>query len=335
MLFGEDDFSLRQSLEGIKKAAGDPAALATNTVVLDGQKLSIDQLRGACETMPFLADHRLVIVEGLLQRFESRTRKSSGKKTKASTENQDYHKSLADYLGQVPDFTIVVLADGKIDRRNPLLVGLAGRAEIKSFPLVRNKELRQWIQRRVAAAGDSISPPAMDLLARFVGSDLWVMASEIDKLGLFCGDRRIEEGDVRSVVSYVQEASVFTMVDAILEYRAGEAENLLGQLLQQGAAPAYLLVMLSRQVNILVRLKSLHDRGESRVEIQRKLWLPQDWMVDKALRQAEKYSLPRLREIYHRLLEADLSIKTGRLDAELTLNILIAELCQRGLVSTN
>jgi hypothetical protein len=39
--------------------------------------------------------------------------------------------------------------------------------------------------------------------------------------------------------------------------------------------------------------------------------------------------MARLREVYHELLEADLSIKTGRFDGELALNILIAELCQR------
>jgi len=44
---------------------------------------------------------------------------------------------------------------------------------------------------------------------------------------------------------------------------------------------------------------------------------------------ANRYSLPRLKEVYHRLLEADLAIKTGKLDSELALNILIAELCQK------
>ncbi|MFC1942384.1 hypothetical protein ACFLWU_04110, partial [Chloroflexota bacterium] len=49
--------------------------------------------------------------------------------------------------------------------------------------------------------------------------------------------------------------------------------------------------------------------------------------------QANKYSLARLKEVYHRLLEADLSIKTGKYDGELALNILIAEVGQRGNVS--
>ncbi|GAI47375.1 unnamed protein product, partial [marine sediment metagenome] len=62
------------------------------------------------------------------------------------------------------------------------------------------------------------------------------MANEIDKLALFASGRRIEEEDVKLVVSYAQEASVFAMVDAVLEFRAGVAEQLLQKLLQRGAA---------------------------------------------------------------------------------------------------
>jgi len=155
------------------------------------------------------------------------------------------------------------------------------------------------------------------------------MANEIDKLALFASGRRIEEEDVKLVVSYAQEANVFAMVDAVLEFRAGVAEQLLQKLLQRGAAPAYLLVMLSRQVRMIVRVKELRNQRKSEMEIQDKLGLTSEFALRKTSEQAGRYSLARLKEVYHRLLEADLSIKTGKYDAELALNILIAELCQR------
>ncbi len=43
----------------------------------------------------------------------------------------------------------------------------------------------------------------------------------------------------------------------------------------------------------------------------------------------------RLKEVYHRLLEADLSIKTGEFDGELALDLLIAELGQRKVASNS
>ena len=158
------------------------------------------------------------------------------------------------------------------------------------------------------------------------------MANEIDKLVLFTSGRRIEEEDVKRLVNYAQEASVFAMVDAILEFKAGIAEQLLQQLLQQGAAPAYLLVMLARQVRMIVQVKELRSRKKSEVEIQDRLGLASEFVLRKTLEQANRYSLARLKEVYHKLLEADLSIKTGKYDAELALSILIAELCQRDKV---
>jgi len=329
ILYGEDDFSLRQSLEEIETSIGDPTALATNTTVLDGQQVTVDQLRTVCETIPFLAEKRLVIVHGLLGRFEVKVKSGRQRKSTSTSNQQSGYQELGEYIGKIPESTILVLIDGKIASKNPLFSKLSTRARVKSFPLLRDAKLRQWIQKRAGEKGASISSQAVDLLARFVGGNLWIMANEIDKLALFASGRRIEEEDVKLVVSYAQEANVFAMVDAVLEFRAGVAEQLLQKLLQRGAAPAYLLVMLSRQVRMIVRVKELRNQRKSEMEIQDKLGLTSDFALRKTSEQAGRYSLARLKEVYHRLLDADLSIKTGRYDAELALNILIAELCQK------
>lgn len=331
ILLGDDDFSLHQSLEEIKRGIGDPTTLAANTTVLDGQQATLSQLNTVCETLPFLAERRLVIVRGLLERFEPKG-KPSRKKTSPMPDQRNEYKSLADHINGIPDSTILVLIDSGIKSNNPLLRELSDKAEVKSFPLLRDVELRQWIQRRVAEESGSISSQAVTLLAKLVGSNLWVMASEINKLVLFTSGRRIDEEDVKRVVSHAQQTSVFAMVDAILEFKANVAEQALQQLLQRGAAPAYLLVMLSRQVRMIVRVKELRNRRKTRVEIQNKLGLTSEFALRKTLEQADRYPLERLKKVYHKLLEADLSIKTGKYDAELTLNILIAELCQRGKV---
>ncbi len=328
ILLGEDDFSRHQSLEEIKRGIGDQALLATNTTILDGQQVTLSQLKTVCETLPFLAERRLVIVKGLLERFEPKG-KSSQRKTLPASGQQKEYKLLADHITKIPDSTVLVLIGSGIKGSNPLLRELSDKAEVKSFPLLRDDKLRQWIQRRVKEEGGSISPQAAILLTRLVGSNLWIMASEINKLVLFALGRRIEEEDVKKVVSYTQQASVFAMVDAILEFKADVAEQGLQQLLNRGAAPAYLLVMLSRQVQMMVRVKELRNQGKTRMEIQNKLGLTSEFVLRKTLEQADRYTLGRLKEAYHQLLGTDISIKTGKYDGELALNILVAELCQR------
>ena len=329
ILLGQDDFSIRQSLEEIKKGIGDQALLVTNTITLDGQQVTLDQLRTVCETVPFLAEKRLVIVNGLLERVESKSKSSRKKKIIQPANQQSEYRSLADCIGRIPDSTVLVLIDGRIRSDNPLFKELSAKAEVRSFPLLSDAKLRQWIQKRVGEGDGGISPQAVDSLARLVGANLWVMASEIDKLILFASGRRIEAEDVGMVVSYAQQSSVFVMVDAILEFKAGAAEQLLQQLLQRGAAPAYLLAMLVRQVQMIVRVKELRNQGKSKIEIQNKLGLVSEYALRKTLEQADRYSWEQLKNVYNKLLEADLAIKTGKYDSELALNILIAELCQR------
>jgi hypothetical protein len=70
ILYGEDDFSLKEALAEIKEGLGDKELLATNTTLLQGQNLTLQQLIITCDTLPFLTPKRLVIVDGLLSRID-------------------------------------------------------------------------------------------------------------------------------------------------------------------------------------------------------------------------------------------------------------------------
>ena len=328
ILWGQDDFSINEALAEIKRGIGDPTVLLTNTTTLDGQQLTIDELKTVCETVPFLAEKRLVIVEGLLELFEPSKRYEREKKKTRLSNRQSEFKSLGDYIDKIPDSTILVLIGNEIKATNPLLKKLEDKAKVRRFSLLRDADLSAWIEKRVKQAGGTISPQAVGLLGKLVGGNLWIMAGEIDKLIVFASGRRIEEEDVKAIVSHAQQANIFAMVDAILESRVRTGEQLLQQLLQRGATPGYIMTMISRQVRLMVRAKELKGQGKSRMVIQSQLGIAQEFQLRKTLEQADRYSLELIKEVYHKLLEADLSIKTGRYEDELALNLLVAELCQ-------
>jgi len=207
---------------------------------------------------------------------------------------------------------------------------------VKSFPLLNRSRLRQWIEKQVQKEGGrGISPQATDLLVKLVGSNLWSMQHEIKKLLLFASSRPIEEEDVKKLVGNTQQANVFAMIDAILESKVAVAEQSLQRLLNRGAAPAYLMVMLTRQIRMIARVKELKSQKKSETEIQNRLGLTSEYAFRKTLEQANRFPTPRIREAYRRLLETDLAIKTGRYDGELALNILTAELCHRARKQLN
>ncbi|HEX79171.1 MAG TPA: DNA polymerase III subunit delta, partial [Dehalococcoidia bacterium] len=239
ILTGPDEFSRSEALTDIKNELGDQEALDSNTTVLNGRQLKPDELGSVCRAMPFLTEKRLVIVEGLLDRFEPRPDKGRQKGTKKANSKQNDCKSFAAAIDGIPDSTVLVLVDGDVKKTNTLYKAFLPQAKIRFFPLLRNNELQQWISKRIAREGGSISPRALGLLGRLVGSNLWLMSGEITKLVLYTAGKRIEEEDVRAVVGYSQQASVFAMVDAILESRASQGQQAIQQLLQAGAAPVY------------------------------------------------------------------------------------------------
>ena len=334
ILIGEDDYSISQALKKIQKSIGDESLLAANITTLDGMQLTLNQLKSFSEALPFFAEKRLVIISGLMKRFESK-RKSTHKKSKHQSDQQNEYQLFAEYICRMPDSTILVLTDGKIKNNNPLLKECNRAAEVRIFPLLKEFKLRQWIKQHVVEAGGSISLHAETLLTRLVGSNLWIMANELDKLVLFTAGRCIEEEDIRKVVSYTQQFSVFALIDAILAFKSDIAEQVLQQHLQVGAAPSYLLVMLARQVQMIVRVKDMRKQHKSQINIQENLGLISGYALKKTMDQADKYTMERLREVYRRLLETDLSIKTGKYDSELALSILVAEICQMRSVRIN
>lgn len=321
ILFGANDFSLRERLEELKKGWGDEESLAINTTFFEASKLTPSQLLNTCDSTPFLGENRLVIVEGLLRRFERKV------ETRLPTKPElDEWQALIDYAAKLPPSTQLVLIDSKIGKDNPLLKKLAPNARIQEFPLLKGSKLQQWIYSRVAGWDGSISPRAVKLLAELAGENLWLLANELEKLHLYASGRRIEEEDAQQITCYARETNVFSMVDAIVEQRAPTAMQFLHQLLAEGMAPPYLLFMITRQLRLMVQAKELDIHKTSPAKIQEQLGLSPNYPIDRLLRQTSSYSMPRLVEVYRKLLETDLSIKTGRWKGELALELLIAEL---------
>jgi DNA polymerase-3 subunit delta len=191
--------------------------------------------------------------------------------------------------------------------------------------LLRGRDLKAWIRQRVKEEGGDITPEAVDLLAELVGADLWAMSGEIQKLVLYSQKRPISEDDVRQLVSCIQEASIFALVDAVAEGRTELAQRTLHRLYHEGMEPTHILVMITRQFRLIAQAQDL-EPGLSRLQIQDRLGLKSSYSLDKTLSQAKLYDLEGVKRAYDKLLETDLAIKTGKYSDKLALELLVTEL---------
>ena len=326
LLYGEDEFSLRETLASMKQRVEPPELRDVNTTVLKGADVSYDELAATCLTVPFLAEKRLVVVEGLLATFEPRTGFRAGTRA-ASPEppDQGRWKQLPDILAQMPPTTDLVLVDGALRESNSMLRRLRDLAEVREFPTPRGNALRQWIHQRAERHGVRIEHDAAATLAETIGNNLRVIDMELQKLSLYRNGESVRRQDVEELVAYVREASIFAAVDAVLEGRPGVALRSIHQLLESGRPPSYVIIMIARQVRFLLVAKDLRAQQVPRAELGRRLSLS-GYPLQKTLEQEGRFTSERLAHIHRKLLEADLSIKTGKASEQLVLEMLVAEL---------
>lgn len=322
ILYGQDDFSLRQKVQEIKQGLGDPEILSLNTTLLEGQDLTPNLLMKATDSAPFLALNRLVIVEGLLTRYEP-PRNKPQRREMPKEELQPW----ADCIGRIPATTVLVLIDGEIKPANPLKKVLSPMAKVvMTFPLQRGEKLQSWVSQQVAKEGGRISSEAVKALAEMVGSDLWAMSGEIEKLLLYASGRQIEVEDVNKLVSFVPEANIFSLVDALLRRQVRAAHRWLHLLLQQGSQPPYILTMIAREIRFLLLAKALSAEKVPPKEIQERLGITKEFALRRTLELARAYPWARLEEMYRQLLDVDISIKTGKSQPLMALELLVVEL---------
>lgn len=329
ILHGEDDFSVWQALEEIKSGLDEPEMLAANTARLNGQSLPLNELRNNCNTVPFMSQYRLVIVDGLLKRFEVVPGKSqSGKrrsKSGASTGIGEW-SGLPTVVGQMPDSTVLVIVDGQIENTNPLLKMALPTARVKVFQRMKGDRLAGWIRQQVAKQGGNITPQAVGLLCELVGGNLWAMHNEVSKLVLHAQGQSITEGEVGELSSYAHEANVFVLVDTVLEGQRAKAQESLYRLRQEGDSAGHILAMIARQFRLMA-LAHESTSGPSRRQVRGELAALPDYALHRTIQQASSYDPERLRQAFHKLAQTDMAIKTGRWDEQLALELLVADLC--------
>lgn len=324
LFHGDDEYRRSLELTTMKSKLGDQSAIDLNTTELSGSDLTLDQLIFACDSLPFLADKRLVIVRGLAARLQRRK-----ESTEEGSDNGDvFVTRLEEYLQSLPETARLVFVENReIKKSNPIrkMVSAYEHGYEREFKPLKGYQLNKWISERVEEEGGKIDRGAVELLATYVGNDLRLLDQEIGKLLTYVGqERAISRDDVERLVSYVREASIFDLVDGVGTRNTKLAMELTEKLIEDGRHPLYILHMITRQIRILLQTKELQNRGTQEGDISALLGL-HPYVVKKAQAQAPNFTAGQLEELLHRLLDVDAAIKTGRVEPLLALELFLTE----------
>ncbi len=313
---GDDGFSISEAVRRAKISVGPEEVRDSNITTLEGNSFKPFDIIAAASTLPFLADRRLVLVYGLLQSMD-------GRGNSRGSEWDELPKMLAD----LPGTSEIVFVENAALRANARGVKAAGPgAEVRLFSTPRGPALEAWARDRFTHHNSSASRDAIARLVWLAGGDLQLLDSEIGKLALFAGEREITQADVDGMVAEAREASIFAAIDAVLERRPGVAMRLMYNLLEGGTSVGSIISMLARQVRLVLLAGTLRASGVEQSEIGNRIGLRNRYALEKTLRQASRFGKDYLSITHRRLLDADLDIKTGKIDERLALEILVGRL---------
>lgn len=260
-----------------------------------------DAVIAACETLPFLADKRLVIV----------------REHPALMGRADADEKLLSYLAHVPDSCVLLfLARGKADARKKLYTTIKKHGAIVTFSPLTDGEVNQWIVRTFQSLGKSCSGQVAAVLSFTVGSDTALLRTEIEKLAALAGDRsEITENDVRAVATRSVECTVFEMVDAVVAGQEGKAFGLLRDMLTTGSDRLGILAMLLRQFRLMQHIKIMQYEKVSPQTIKTKLGIA-PFAAERCMRQAQGYSGGEIKQAVDICLQTEYKVKAGLLNQE-------------------
>lgn len=313
-LYGEDNFRLKQKVRQLKEKFISSSLGDTNLAILEAEKTDFNEMARQILAMPFLSRKRLVIVENLLKK---------GKKSDQEKMNE--------FLKKIPESTVLTFVEESVpDRRSSLFKKLSQLPQAAEYKPLEGDALRRWIKKEAESRSGEIESDAVGKLAEYVGSDLWRMSNEIEKLVLY--QKKITLENIELFVAKEVQANIFNLIEQTAAQNPKKAIYELYQLLKDNQAEIYILTMLAYQYRNLLIIKDTQERNPSlsRFELAKKTRL-HPFVVGKGLSVVGRYTLNDLKQIYRKILNFDTRLKTGKIESRVALELLVFQLARGGV----
>ena len=331
VLYGENAFDRDEAVQTLKDRMRALPAGDHNLSDFASPDTTVAQLRQAADVVPFLAERRMVIVHGLLNRLAGRGSgpRRGARSRKATDTGPDEFQALLEYLPDLPQSTsLVFVEDGRLNVDQLKAVIPRGRAHIREYGRVI--DVVDWVRKRARLVGADMDEGAVRELASLGGTDLRRLDSELRKLADYAADRTVTRADVRTLV-VGRDIAVWSLLDGLSERRLDKALTALHQLYAQGEPPEALLgrdIAPHYRRLMVARELALASRAERAAIDVASLGL-NPATLGRWTEQAAGFERGELEQALGVLLELDRHIKLGETEPEPSLEVAVARLCTR------
>lgn len=313
-LYGQDSYRSKQKLDEIILHYKDSGKSGLNLISLDVKDITFSDFYDNFKISSMFAEKKLIILKNVFA-------------------NKNFQEDFMKEIKSIENLKDVVLIHESEapDQRLKLFKVLLKECKCQEFSFLAGLNLRTWAQEEFAKSGQKINLDALDLLLNYAGNDLWRLSNEINKLSNFKKDSTIKKDDVELFVRPRIELDIFKTIDALAAKNKKQALTLLHKHLDEGEAPLYLLSMIAYQFKNLLVVKELAQKGLMYASIVKKSGL-HPFVVKKTYFACNQFSFEELKKIYQNIFQVDLDIKTGKIEAETALDMLVAGICPHDMM---
>lgn len=303
LLYGEEGYLRKQYRDRLVKALANPDD-TMNYHYFEGKDILPEKLIDLSETMPFLAERRVIVVEN-------------------SGFFKNAQEKLADYLKELPETTVFLFVEEQADKRGKMFKVCKDKGYAAEFEMQNEAILKRWIVGIISKEGKQITQRALDLFLERCGSDMENIASELEKLLCYTLSKPdITEPDVDAVCTRQISNRIFDMIESVAQKRQQAALYLYYDLLALKEPPMRILFLITRQFNMLYQTKLLRKKGYDAKTIGAKLGLA-PFIANKYLSQSSRFKTADLRTAIEVCVQAEENVKTGKMADRLAVELLI------------
>lgn len=308
LLYGEERALMLQFRDKLTSAIC-PDGDEMNITKFSGKGTTTAEVADLANTLPFFADHRLIIIE------DSHW---------FSTSND-----FADRLDEFPDTTYLIFVEEEADGRNKLFKAVSKLGYAANLTTPPPYQLKTKVLRECKKEGKSISEEAAEYLVEQTQNSYGFLLMELEKvLSYTLESDTITLGDVKTICTYQAEDKIFEMIDAVGNQERDRAIRLYHDLLYLEKKPMSILANLTRMTNILLQVSEMTRLHMDYRQMAGKLKLS-DKVVRKYAMQLKNYSYQRLRQMLEQCQEIDVGIKSGKYTDKVGIELLIIDFSTR------
>ena len=288
-----------------------------NLTKYEGKISDSNELFEQAETMPFFADRRVILCE------------DSGLFNKADDD-------FADKLNNIPETAVMIFVESKADGRLKPLKTAKKIGAVVEMNAPSEDQLKRWIARRLDEDKKKMTneawqefmlrsrPEVKDYKDKPADS-MTKMNCEYEKLINYVGEKEsIEISDVREICSGHLESKIFDLTDAMIANDEKKVMFLYHDMLMQKVSPLYILAMINRNFMNLLKIRELYDDRMDIKTIAKEVGV-MDFVVKKNINLSQKFSIDRMKELLKDSAKAENDVKTGNLDANIAVELLMVK----------